>query len=234
MPLLTATNITKAYRRTGQADTVVLRGVSLTVEAGGFVALVGPSGAGKSTLLHILASLDDADSGSIILDAKNMRVDYSNIHDKRRSSIRNNVIGMVFQFHHLLPEFTALENVMMPLLIAGISDKPARARALALLDRVGLTHRAPHMPSELSGGEQARVAIARALINEPAILFADEPTGNLDSANATAVVDLLCELQQTTGITCVIATHSEEIASRAQRIVQMKDGLLSNLSANPS
>lgn len=228
MPLLTAKEITKAYRRTGQADTVVLRGVSLTVEAGEFVALVGPSGAGKSTLLHILASLDEADSGTIELNAKNERVNYAHIDDKQRSRIRNEVIGMVFQFHHLLPEFTAVENVMMPLLIAGVSDKTARARAMALLEKVSLSHRAPHMPSELSGGEQARVAIARALITEPAILFADEPTGNLDSANATAVVDLLCDLQRTTGITCVIATHSEDIAARAQRIVQMKDGLLTS------
>lgn len=228
MPLLTAQNITKAYRRTGQADTVVLRGVSLTVEAGEFVALVGPSGAGKSTLLHILASLDDADSGTIELHAKNVDVNYTSMDDKQRSRIRNEVIGMVFQFHHLLPEFTAVENVMMPLLIAGVSDKLARARAMSLLDQVGLTSRVPHMPSEMSGGEQARVAIARALINEPAILFADEPTGNLDSANATAVVELLCSLQATTGITCVIATHSNDIAMRAQRVVQMKDGLLTS------
>ena len=154
MPLLTATNITKAYRRTGQADTVVLRGVSLSVEHGEFVALVGPSGAGKSTLLHILASLDDADSGTIELDTKSARVNYASIDDAQRSRIRNEVIGMVFQFHHLLPEFTAVENVMMPLLIAGVNDKVARSRAMALLDRVALTHRAPHMPSELSGGEQ--------------------------------------------------------------------------------
>ncbi len=228
MPLLTATNITKAYRRSGQADTVVLRGVSLTVERGEFVALVGPSGAGKSTLLHILASLDDADSGTVELDAKNVRVNYAQMDDKQRSRIRNEVVGMVFQFHHLLPEFTAIENVMMPLLIAGVSDKTARTRAMTLLEKVSLSHRAPHMPSELSGGEQARVAIARALINEPAILFADEPTGNLDSANATAVVELLCDLQRTSGITCLIATHSEEIAARAQRVVKMKDGLLTS------
>lgn len=228
MPLLTAKDITKAYRRTGQADTVVLRGVSLTVDAGEFVALVGPSGAGKSTLLHILASLDEADSGTIELVAKNVHVNYASMEDKQRSRIRNEVIGMVFQFHHLLPEFTALENVMMPLLIAGVHDKAAKARSMTLLDKVGLTDRAPHMPSELSGGEQARVAIARALINEPAILFADEPTGNLDSANATAVVELLCDLQRTRGITCVIATHSVEIAARAQRVIQMKDGLFTS------
>lgn len=198
------------------------------VERGEFVALVGPSGAGKSTLLHILASLDDADSGTIELQANDVRVNYAHIDDKQRSRMRNEVIGMVFQFHHLLPEFTAVENVMMPLLIAGVNDKTARARAMALLEKVSLSHRAPHMPSELSGGEQARVAIARALITEPAILFADEPTGNLDSANATAVVDLLCDLQRTTGITCVIATHSEDIAARVQRVIQMKDGLLTS------
>ncbi|MDZ4746018.1 MAG: ABC transporter ATP-binding protein [bacterium] len=237
MPLLIATDIRKSYRRTGQADTVVLRGVSLSVSAGEFVALVGPSGAGKSTLLHILASLDDADSGSIELTSEKIRqasigssnvVNYASIDDKQRSRLRNEVIGMVFQFHHLLPEFTAVENVMMPLLIAGVADKAARARAMTLLEKVSLAHRAPHMPSELSGGEQARVAIARALINDPAILFADEPTGNLDSANATAVVDLLCDLQRTSGITCVIATHSDEIARRAQRVVKMKDGLFTS------
>lgn len=237
MLLLKATDIQKAYRRSGQADTVVLRGVSLSVDAGEFVALVGPSGAGKSTLLHILASLDEADSGSIELTSEKIGqasigssnlVNYASMDDKQRSRIRNEVIGMVFQFHHLLPEFTAVENVMMPLLIAGVSDKSAKARAMVLLDKVGLTHRAPHMPSELSGGEQARVAIARALINDPAILFADEPTGNLDSANATAVVDLLCELQRTSGITCVIATHSEDIAARAQRVLKMKDGQLTS------
>lgn len=224
MTLLTASNIVKSYARSGQADTVVLQGVSCSIDAGEFVALVGPSGAGKSTLLHILASLDVPDSGSVQLATSVGTVNYAQRSQRELAAMRNTSIGVVYQFHHLLPEFTALENVMMPALISGASTTQARTKAERLLDRVGIAARAEHMPSELSGGEQQRVAIARALMNEPAVLFADEPTGNLDSANATAIVDLLCELQASTNMACVVATHSTEVAQRAHRIIHMRDG----------
>lgn len=224
MTLLTASNIVKSYARSGQADTVVLQGVSCSIDAGEFVALVGPSGAGKSTLLHILASLDVPDSGTIQLTTSAGTVNYAQRSQRELAAMRNTSIGVVYQFHHLLPEFTALENVMMPALISGASTTQARTKAERLLDRVGIAARAEHMPSELSGGEQQRVAIARALMNEPAVLFADEPTGNLDSANATAIVDLLCELQASTNMACVVATHSTEVAQRAHRIIHMRDG----------
>ena len=203
---------------------MVLQGVSCSIDAGEFVALVGPSGAGKSTLLHILASLDVPDSGTVQLTTSAGTVNYAQRSQRELAAMRNTSIGVVYQFHHLLPEFTALENVMMPALISGASTMQARTKAERLLDRVGIAARAEHMPSELSGGEQQRVAIARALMNEPAVLFADEPTGNLDSANATAIVDLLCELQASTNMACVVATHSTEVAQRAHRIIHMRDG----------
>lgn len=224
MPLLTATDIVKSYARSGQADTVVLKSVSCSIEAGEFVALVGPSGAGKSTLLHVLASLDVPDSGTVTLSTSAGAVPYARQRSNELAAMRNASIGVVYQFHHLLPEFSALENVMMPALISGTGTKEARSAAHQLLERVGIAARADHMPSELSGGEQQRVAIARALMNEPLILFADEPTGNLDSVNATAIVDLLCELQSSTNMACVVATHSMEVAQRAQRIIHMRDG----------
>ncbi len=224
MTLLTASNIVKSYARSGQADTVVLQGVSCSIDAGEFVALVGPSGAGKSTLLHILASLDVPDSGTVQLTTSAGTVNYAQRSQRELAAMRNTSIGVVYQFHHLLPEFTALENVMMPALISGASTMQARTKAERLLDRVGIAARAEHMSSELSGGEQQRVAIARALMNEPAVLFADEPTGNLDSANATAIVDLLCELQASSNMACVVATHSTEVAQRAHRIIHMRDG----------
>ncbi len=225
MPLLTAEHITKSYTRSGQADTVVLRGVSTTIDAGEFVAITGPSGAGKSTLLHILASLDEPDSGHVTLTTGTSAFTYDRMSSSALSAMRNRYVGVVFQFHHLLPEFSAIENVMMPALISGTSAQAARSKAAALLDRVGMGHRSTHAPSELSGGEQQRVAIARALMNDPLLLVADEPTGNLDSANATAVTDLLCELQDSFGMTCLIATHSADVAARAHRILHLKDGL---------
>jgi lipoprotein-releasing system ATP-binding protein len=224
MPLLHAEHITKSYRRTGQADTTVLRDVSLSIDAGEVVALVGPSGAGKSTLLHILASLDAPDTGRVLMQVKDDMVDLASVPAQRLAEIRNTSIGVVFQFHHLLPEFSAIENVMMPLLIAGRSMRDARDAALTWMDAVGLAHRADHQPSELSGGEQQRVAIARALVRTPAVIFADEPTGNLDSENARSVAELFFTLQRDHGMTCVIATHSEELASRAGRVLSMRDG----------
>lgn len=224
MPIVVATDLHKSYRRSGQADTEVLRGASLSVEPGEVVALVGPSGAGKSTLLHILASLDVADRGSVEyhIDVTTMLV--SALSQRELALLRNSRIGMVFQFHHLLPEFTALENVAMPALVAGSSVSEASSKARTLLEQVGMSHRADHLPSELSGGEQQRIAIARALVNEPAILFADEPTGNLDTENASAVIELILGLQASRNVACVIATHSEELSQRASRVIQMVDG----------
>jgi lipoprotein-releasing system ATP-binding protein len=220
MSVLVAESITKAYPRAGR----VVNNVSLDVHQGELIALVGPSGAGKSTLLHILATLDAADSGSIFLQVDGRRQDLSKATSAQLATLRNNAIGFIFQFHHLLPEFSAVENAMMPALIAGQNTTKARTLAMALLEKVGMAHRADHRPAELSGGEQQRVAIARALINNPCILFADEPTGNLDSANATAVVELLASLQAEYALTCVIATHSTDLASRATRVLRMKDG----------
>ena len=212
MPILTATNIHKAYHPADQAPTVVLRGADLSVERSEFLAIVGPSGAGKSTLLHILATLDAPDDGSVRYDVGDSTVETTSLDATALAELRNASVGMVFQFHHLLPEFTALENVMMPVLVAGSSWSAAREQAASLMERVGLKDRADHMPTELSGGEQQRVAIARALVNTPEILFADEPTGNLDTVNAQMVSDLLGELQRDLGITCVIATHSKDLA----------------------
>lgn len=224
MPILSATAIHKSYRLPGQAPTEVLRGSDLVCEPGEFLAVVGPSGAGKSTLLHVLASLDVPDSGSVVVNVDGASYAYDRMSAAELATFRAKNIGMVFQFHHLLPEFTAVENVMMPALILGVSNKEARSRALELLGQVGVEHRADHAPSELSGGEQQRVAIARAMMNRPKILFADEPTGNLDTANAIKIAEILVELQRTTGVTCVIATHSIELAAKAHRIVTMRDG----------
>lgn len=224
MPLLTATDLHRSYRRTGQTDTEVLRGASLIVEPGEVVALVGPSGAGKSTMLHIMASLDVADRGSVHLMIDDRQVDLSALSMTALAAVRAKHIGMVFQFHHLLPEFTALENVAMPALVAGLSAADAKVKANVLLEQVGMLHRAGHVPMEMSGGEQQRVAIARALINEPSIIFADEPTGNLDTENAATVAELLLGLRATRNVACVIATHSTELAQSAHRIVQMVDG----------
>lgn len=224
MPILSATAIHKSYRLPGQAPTEVLRGSDLVCEPGEFLAVVGPSGAGKSTLLHVLASLDVPDSGSVVVNVDGVSYAYDRMSAAELATFRAKNIGMVFQFHHLLPEFTAVENVMMPALILGVSNKEARSRALELLGQVGVEQRADHAPSELSGGEQQRVAIARAMMNRPKILFADEPTGNLDTANAIKIAEILVELQSTTGVTCVIATHSHELAAKAHRIVTMRDG----------
>jgi len=224
MPLLRATDLHKSYHPADQAPTVVLKGAHFSCETSEFVAIMGPSGAGKSTLLHILATLDVPDHGTVQMDLEGGTITTASLSPKELAELRNSSIGMVFQFHHLLPEFTALENVMMPVLVAGSSWLVARNKASALMERVGLKDRADHMPTELSGGEQQRVAIARALVNDPKILFADEPTGNLDTANADIVSDLLEELQRDLGITCVIATHSKDLAARAHRIVQMQDG----------
>jgi lipoprotein-releasing system ATP-binding protein len=213
--MLTAAAIYKAY-----GPLQVLRGVGLSIQQGEIVSIVGPSGSGKSTLLHILGTLDEADSGSISLDGKNLH----DMNAKAMAAFRNHNIGFVFQFHHLLPEFTALENVSVPGWIAGRNKKEVADRAIYLLTLLGLGDRIENKPQQLSGGEQQRVAVARALINEPKIIFADEPTGNLDSANARELHDLFFRLRKEFKQTFLIVTHNEELAQMSDRILHMKDG----------
>ena len=213
--MLKATNITRNYN-----DLQVLKGVDIFVNKGEIVSIVGSSGAGKSTLLHILGSLDKANSGEIWIN--NQRID--TLKEKELAKFRNQHIGFVFQFHHLLPEFTALENVCIPGWIAGTNKKELEDKALELLKILGLQDRASHKPLELSGGEQQRVAVARALINNPDIVFADEPTGNLDSKHAQELHELFLHLQKTMGQTFLIVTHNEALAKMSDRVVHMKDG----------
>ncbi len=213
--MLTAKNIKKKY---GQVE--VLKGVDLTISNSEIVCIVGSSGAGKSTLLHILGTLDVADSGEIFLNNTPMH----QIKGKRLADFRNHHIGFVFQFHHLLPEFTALENVCIPSWIAGGGKKQTEQKATALLDTLGLKDRLQNKPAQLSGGEQQRVAVARALINKPDIVFADEPTGNLDSVHAKELHNLFVDLRDQFKQTFLIVTHNEEMAQMSDRILHMKDG----------
>jgi lipoprotein-releasing system ATP-binding protein len=218
--MLSATNIQKKY---GQLQ--VLKGVDININKGEIVSIVGSSGAGKSTLLHILGTLDNADAGQIILN--NERVD--KLTGKKLAAFRNRQIGFVFQFHHLLPEFTALENVCIPGWIAGGKKAAVQARAAELLKTLGLVNRLENKPQQLSGGEQQRVAVARALINNPSIVMADEPTGNLDSTNAKELHQLFIDLRNQFNQTFLIVTHNEELAKLSDRIVHMKDGrIISN------
>ncbi len=200
----------------------VLRGVDLTIHRGEMVCVVGRSGAGKSTLLHILGTLDLPTEGSITYEGR----DVTQLSSKALAAFRNRTIGFVFQFHHLMPEFDALENVMMPGLIQGGDRAKLRARARALLEEVGLGHRLDHRPGELSGGEQQRVALARALVMEPALILADEPTGNLDSKTSEAIHRLFFQLNEARGTTFLLVTHSPEMARRMPRVVTMKDGAI--------
>jgi len=222
--LLKAQNIEKTYRISDKKFLKVLKGIDLEISEGEFVALVGHSGAGKSTLLHILASIDVADGGNIVLRHNGKVYDYSKMGHNEFSLLRNKYIGFVFQFHHLLPEFTALENVMVPMLIAGNSYKSSLKKAKEMLQRVGLEEQLEQKPSELSGGEQQRVAIARALINDPVIVFADEPTGNLDKESADSVLNLIKDLQKDLNIAFLIATHSQWVSSIAERVLKIFDG----------
>lgn len=229
-PLIEVSGLSKSFVSKAKLKSDVLIDLSMTVDRGEFVALVGPSGVGKSTLLHILGSLDTADSGTIIFNPNNEKLDYSKINKEKFASIRNKLIGFVFQFSHLLPEFSSLENVMMPALIAGDSYSQAKQKAELLIRKVGMEHRISNKPMELSGGEQQRISIARALINSPQIVLADEPTGNLDEKNAIQIFELLKKLQSEYQLTLVIATHSNDIANGADRVMTMGGGkILSNI-----
>lgn len=203
----------------------VLRGVDLTIHAGEIVALVGPSGAGKSTLLHIAGLLEKPDSGQVVLEGH----DYSRAGEAARTRARRAYLGFVYQFHHLLPEFSALENIVLPQMIAGLSRRQARARALDLLRMVGLEARAHHRPAKLSGGEQQRVAIARAIANVPRLLLADEPTGNLDPATAGHVFEQLRGIAKAAGLAALVATHNLDLAAQMDRVLTLRDGHLEQL-----
>jgi lipoprotein-releasing system ATP-binding protein len=200
----------------------VLKDINLEILDNEFVSIVGPSGAGKSTLLHLIGTLEKPDKGTVKYDDK----DIYRLNDKELSNFRNKNIGFVFQFHHLLPEFSAIENVMLPALIAGISKEKATEKAERLLTELNLNHRLTHKPQELSGGEQQRVAIARALINDPKFLLADEPTGNLDSQNAEEVINLFKRLHTQANLTIILVTHQESFANISDRIIHIKDGCI--------
>lgn len=217
--MITLRNITKSF-----GNLQVLKGIDLNIDKGEVVSIVGPSGAGKTTLLQIMGTLDSADGGSIIIDG----TDVTSLNQKELARFRNKKLGFVFQFHQLLPEFTALENVMIPGMIGGKPSKELKARAVELLDYLGLKDRASHKPSELSGGEKQRVAVARALINEPSVILADEPSGSLDSKNKTELHQLFFELRDKFGQTFVIVTHDEGLAEMTDRCIHIKDGVIIN------
>lgn len=224
---LSCENIKKTYIIKNSIIIEVIKGVSLSLADNDYYAIRGASGAGKSTLLHILATLDLPDIGEMkFADDEGNILDLRKLNDVQLSKFRNRHIGFVFQFHHLLPEFTALENVMMPSLIAGNTHSTSKRNALELMDFTGMLYRKDHKPAELSGGEQQRIAIARALINKPTFLFADEPTGNLDEENSNIVLDLIDSIRENYNIICLIATHSKSVAERANKIITIKDGLI--------
>ncbi len=221
-PTLQVDGLIKGYNQGKPNEVRVLQGVSLAVAPGEVVALVAPSGAGKSTLLHIAGLLDTPDVGTVAIEGEDM----TRLSDRRRTAVRRSTVGFIYQFHHLLPEFTALENIVLPQLANGVAEKAAHDRAMALLDRVGIAERASHRPAALSGGEQQRVAFCRALANEPALLLADEPTGNLDPDTSDRVFDALMTLVRDTGLAAVIATHNLELAARMDRQVRLAGGVL--------
>ena len=215
--MIIAENITKEF-----GDLKVLKGINLHIQKGEVVSIVGASGAGKTTLLQIIGSLSKPDGGSIKVNG----VEISNLSERQLANFRNQEIGFVFQFHHLLPEFTALENVCLPAFLAGKSKKDAEKRAKELMDLLGLSERLEHKPAALSGGEKQRVAVARALINNPSVVFADEPSGNLDSKNREELHDLLFQLRDRFNLTVIIVTHEESFANMSDRILTIKDGII--------
>ena len=225
MTAIEARELGKSYVGGDGGIITVLDGVDLAVERGEMVAIIGASGAGKSTLLHLLGALDRPSTGEIVIAGRTL----GGLDDDAVSALRNRTVGFVFQFHHLLREFTALENVMMPLRIAGTDDAQARQRAQALLDRMGLAGRAHHRPAQLSGGEQQRTAVARALAADPSVLLADEPSGNLDHGNSERLHDLFVQLTRELEIAMVVVTHNRSLAARADRVLQLEEGKLARI-----
>jgi putative ABC transport system ATP-binding protein len=220
-PIARAIDVTKTYR-TGDVEVHALRAVNLEIKRGEMVAIMGPSGCGKTTLLNCLSGLDEIDGGEVIIEG----VPLSKMGDRARTDYRARRMGFVFQFYNLLPVLTAVENVELPLLVAGVRGKEARQKALGTLGLVGLSERARHVPAELSGGERQRVTIARSLVNEPAIVWADEPTGDLDSTNAKEIIQVMRRLNQERGVTFVIVTHDINIGRATDRIIHMRDGAI--------
>jgi putative ABC transport system ATP-binding protein len=218
-PIISATGVRKLYH-SGHSEVEALRGIDFTVRRGEMVAIMGPSGCGKTTLLNCLAGLDDIDAGQVIIAGTDLR----DLTDNERTEYRARSMGFIFQNFNLLPVLSAVENVEMPMLVSGVGARQARRRAWEMLERVGLADRGTHRPAELSGGQRQRVTIARALVNDPAIIWADEPTGNLDSEASAETMDLLVRLNRERGQTFVLVTHAEDIGRRANRIVRMRDG----------
>lgn len=221
--ILSARNIVKSFSTDRKERLEILKDISLNIEEKKITVIVGPSGAGKSTLLHILGGLDKPDAGSVHILGQEL----SRLNNSQTDSLRNSSIGFIFQFHHLLPEFSAEENIMIPLLIKGISRGEAQKRSDELIELVNLSHRKKHRPSELSGGEQQRIAVARAIANDPPLIFADEPTGNLDSANSEVINNFFIQLRDDYGKTLIIVTHNKDLMAIADNTVAMQDGKIS-------